>query len=145
MMFVEFRQPAKFIGFPKICPGSSPDENRDEQLCLAELYQGPAERLRHLSGPKTQRTMRLRTTAHSAHVFLRPGTFLLVAARPFEDQGTSGVFAYWWAMADDDGRFCLAESEIAELGLSRYWSRAKLWVEDGPYLKEPVRRRCLKP
>lgn len=145
LMFVEFRQPAKFIGFPKICPGSSPDENPDEVICPAELYQGPAMRLRHLSGPKTPRNMRLRTTAHSAHVYLRPGNLLLVAARPFDDQGTRGIFAHWWTMADEKGRFCLPENDLAELGLAKYWGRAKLWVEDGPYVKDPIRRRCLKP
>lgn len=145
VMFVEFRQPAKFVGFPKICPGSPPDANPEEEICLAELYQGPASRLRHLSGPRTSRSMRLRTTAHSAHVFLRPDNLLLVAARPFDDEGTKGIFAHWWIMADEKGRFCLRESQIAELGLAKYWGRAKLWVEDGPYVKDPIRRRCLTP
>lgn len=43
LMFVEYPQPAKFIGFPKACPGSSPEENPDEITCLTELYKAPAE------------------------------------------------------------------------------------------------------
>lgn len=144
LMFVEFRQPAKYIGVPKICPGSSPEENQDEILCVAELYQGPAERLRHLSGPKVPRNMRLRATAHSAYKFLRPGTLLLVAARPFEDQGTQGVFAHWWTMADDDGRFCFREDELAELGIDKLWRKAKLSEERDP-AGSITRHRCLKP
>jgi hypothetical protein len=144
LMFVEYRQPAKFVGLPNICPGSSPEENQDGIVCMAELYEGPARGLRHLSGPKLPRNMRLRTTAHSMHVFLRPGSLLLVAAQPFVDQGTEGVFAHWWRMADDDGRFCFREDELAELGIEESWRQAK--PSDGRDPADKVtHHRCLKP
>ena len=98
LMIVEFTQGAPMIGFPRGCGDSD-----DGSICLAEVYQGPVRVVRHLSGPRLGRRSLVRLTAHARR--WRPGTRMLVATRPFEDQGTTGQFAIWWRSPEADGDF----------------------------------------
>lgn len=114
LMIVEFPSGAPVIGLPARCPGAPPDEPANESICLAELYQGPVRVVRHLSGPRLGRGLLVRLTAHARR--WRPGTRMIVATRPFEDQGTAGQFAIWWLSPEADGDFCLAEEDLAQGG-----------------------------
>ncbi len=112
LMVVELPRGARFIGFPRRCPGDTEEEpeGSEESLCLAELYEGWATRVRHVSGPRLAYRSRLRLTAHAKS--WPPGTRLLVAVLPFQDQGVSGRFAYWWdpPAAGDD--YCQAIGDL---------------------------------
>jgi hypothetical protein len=113
LMIVEFPRGTRFIGFPKHCPGST-DDTEDDEVCLAELYEGPAFVVRHLSGPPVRRGERLRLTAHSRN--WPAGTRMLVLTRPFDDQGTTGNFAIWWQLPDEDDNYCQTTESLAEWG-----------------------------
>ena len=114
LMIVEFTSGAPMIGFPAHCPGAPPDEPASESICLAEVYQGPVRVVRHLSGPRLGRRSLVRLTAHARR--WRAGTRMIVATRPFEDQGTTGQFAVWWQSPEADGDFCMTEEDLAQGG-----------------------------
>ena len=121
MMIVEFPRGARFVGLPRRCPGST-DDNPEDEICIAELYQGPAFIVRHLSGPRVGRGEPLRLTAHARR--WPPGTRMLVLTLPFEDQGTTGNFAHWWHLPEDDewaspeedDDYCLSTDILARWG-----------------------------
>lgn len=112
MMIIEFPQGAPMIGFPRRCPDAPDDESEGEAICMAELYQGRAEVIRHLSGPPTNREL-VRLTAHARRWL--PGLRMLVAAVPFHDGDVSGLFAYWWHLPEANGDFCLAGESLQRL------------------------------
>lgn len=112
VMIVEFPRGAPMIGFPHFCPGSSPDEDQSEIICLAELYQGRIRTVRHMSGPPVARGTRLRLTAHARP--LARGTRMIVATYPFRDGEVSGQFAFWWALPEENGDFCVAAQTLDE-------------------------------
>lgn len=112
IMVVEFPRGAPFIGFPQRCPGASDDEPQDGQsICLAETYQGRADVVLHVAGPRAGPHPLVRLTAHARR--WRPGTRMLVVTRPFEDQGTVGNFAAWWHLPEEDGDYCLSVEALA--------------------------------
>jgi len=113
MMIVEFPRGARFVGFPRRCPGATEDDGADD-ICLAELYQGWARVVRHLSGPQVARRALLRLTAHARR--WPEGTRMLVATRPFEDQGVSGNFALWWDLPLDGDDYCMTVNDMARSG-----------------------------
>jgi hypothetical protein len=41
---------------------------------------------------------------------------MLVATRPFEDQGIKGNFALWWDLPVDDIDYCMATDHMARSG-----------------------------
>lgn len=113
-LLVEVTSPAKFVGFPAVCPGTSPDENQEEIVCMAELYEARVKVLRHLGGAPTNRRLKIRFTAHSfSAVWQRNVRFLIVAA-PFEDKGSAGQFALDWDWEDEDGLFCRDEDDVIQ-------------------------------
>jgi len=114
LMIVEFPSGAPVIGLPARCPGAAPDEPESESICFAEIYQGPARLVRHLSGPRLGRRLLVRLTAHARR--WRPGMRLIVATRPFEDRDTTGHFAIWWLPPEADGDFCMTEENLARSG-----------------------------
>jgi hypothetical protein len=145
MMIVEFTRGAPMIGFPRRCPGSTEEVPPEDEICLAELYQGRVRVVRHLSGPRLGRHGLVRLTAHARH--WRPGTRMIVATHPFADQGTTGQFAFWWDLPRDDEDYCVAAGELARWGdgpVSRqfaYGSRRRFWA---PYHVEPAEFRCIE-
>jgi hypothetical protein len=143
VMIVEFERKARFIGFPSRCPGSSEDVNPEEEICMAELYQERAQRIRHISGPVLPRRFLLRTTAHSAHVLLRPGSRIIVAVKAFEDKETTGQFAFWWQPEDENKRICLTEKDIAELNAGPAFRSARRKRYQNGYTGEVIWSRCL--
>lgn len=128
MMIVEFPRGVPVIGLPARCPGSTGEES-EQDICIAELYEGRAVLVRHLLGPRIRRHERVRLTAHARR--WRAGTRMLVATQPFDDRGTTGHFAFWWHMPEADGDFCISARNLAEWGdgpvtrvLARgYWRR----------------------
>lgn len=111
IMVVEFTRGASYIGVPRRCPGSTSDEPDNEgDLCMAELYQGHAVVVRHLSGPRLRRPL-VRVTGHALR--WTSGTRILVVTRPFEDAGTRGNFALWWHPPEEDGDYCLEAEGLA--------------------------------
>lgn len=113
VMIVEYRRQARMVGFPAVCPGDPPNLPPDDGLCMAELYEGPARVIRHLAGPPARLPGPLRLTAHARR--WPAGTRLLVIARPFEDGGVKGTFAFWWQQPGRDGDFCLGKQQIERL------------------------------
>ncbi len=100
---VEFTRGAPFIGIPAGCNG--PD-----QICLAELYEGQATPVRHISGEELPRRFTLRFTSHAMRV--RPGARMLVWTRPFEDGESTGYFVSWWDLERFDGLYCETEEML---------------------------------
>jgi hypothetical protein len=112
IMVVEFPRGAPYFGLPQRCPGTPADEpTHENDICLAELYQGQADVVLHLAGPRTGPHPLLRLTAHARR--WRPGTRMLVITRPFADQGTVGDFALWWHLPEEDGDYCLSVEDLA--------------------------------
>jgi hypothetical protein len=132
IMVVEFPRGVPMIGFPAHCPGSPPDADPAEEICLAELYQGRIRVVRHISGPRVAMGSRLRLTAHARG--WPGGTRMLVATVPFDDRGTRGQFAFFWEMPEENGDYCHGEDHLEE------------W-EDGPLRRAFFRgyRRHFRP
>lgn len=112
-LLVEVSHPAKMIGYPAGCPGSSPEENQDE-ICLAELYQARVRVLRDFASGKASGNLTVRFTAHSFHAVWRKGVRFIVQLRPFEDKDKKGQFASFWDWEDKRGMFCRADREIKD-------------------------------
>jgi hypothetical protein len=106
VMIVEFEP--KYVGMPVSC--GDPDEEGNPTICLAELYEGPVRVLRHLSGPAIPSGQILRYSHHGQ--FINPRIRLIVAARPFEDKGTKGYFAFWWDRPTEPGSYCVTDEEL---------------------------------
>jgi hypothetical protein len=107
IMIVEFPRGARLIGVPQHCDTGG-------TLCFAELYEGQAEIVRHLSGPPVGRNARLRWTALARR--WPAGMRMLVATRPFEDQGVTGNFALWWDLPADGDDYCMTTEDMARSG-----------------------------
>lgn len=132
LMIVEFPEGTRFAGFPRRCPDDPGGELEANSICQAELYQGRAQVVRHLSGPRLERRAMVRLTAHA-----RPwpaGVRLAVATLPFRDGDVSGHYALWWRLPEANGDFC----EVA--GSLRLW-------DDGPVRRafESGYRRTFQP
>jgi hypothetical protein len=112
-VFAQIDQPARMIGYPAVCPGSSPEEDQSEVICLAELYEADVRVLRHLDGPETGDTLRVRFTAHSFSAVWREDVRFLLGLVPFEDQGNTGHFAWFWDW-ESDGELCEGEDNLAD-------------------------------
>lgn len=144
VMIVEFPEGAPMIGFPRRCPGAPADEDDSEWICLAELYQGRIEIIRHLSGPRARRGEFVRLTAHARNWY--PGLQMIVATVPFRDGGITGRFAWWWHLPEANDDFCLPTEELP--GSEEHIRRA---FESG-YLRrfkpfgyiERVEARCIR-
>jgi hypothetical protein len=113
-LLVQISRPAKMIGFPAVCPGSSPEDKQDELICLAELYEAKVRVLRHLGGPETARYLTIRFTAHSFHAVWRKNVRFLLVVTPFEDKGNRGHFASYWDWENEQRKFCKATNDIAD-------------------------------
>ncbi len=135
VMIVEYEKPVRYLGQPASCAND---------ICLMELYEEHAQRIKHISGPVIPRRFLLRTTSHSMYVLLRPGSRIIVAVSDFEDKGTVGKFAYWWQPEDEHRRICLTEEQIEDLHAHAAFRSAprKLAYVDG-LTKENVWKRCL--
>jgi hypothetical protein len=105
-LLVRVTKAAKMIGYPAVCPGSSEDENQDEIICMAELYEARVHVLNNLGGPQTERDLTIRFTAHSFHVVWQKDVRFLLVVSPFEDNGATGYFAFRWDWDDEQGQFC---------------------------------------
>jgi hypothetical protein len=114
-LLVKISKPAKMIGYPAVCPGSSPEENQEEILCMAELYEAKVRVLRHLGGTVTERYLTIRFTAHSFHAVWRKNVRFLLMVTPFEDKGNRGHFAYYWDWENEEREFCIGADEIDAL------------------------------
>ena len=97
---------AKMIGYPAVCPGTSPQEDQSQILCMAELYEAPVRVIRHLGGPRTDRALTIRFTAHSFYAVWRKDVRFLLSVVPFEDKGSTGHFAWQWDWENENGEFC---------------------------------------
>lgn len=130
-LLVRVESAAKFIGFPQVCPGSTPDDSEEDAICLAELYEAKVKVLRHVGGTPTQKNLTVRFTAHSYHaVWRREARFLIVVA-PFEDKGRHGHFASFWDWENNEGRFCEEQETIAQMGaipLARLYAKGSRLV-----------------
>lgn len=110
-MIVELTAPARVVGLPRCCSDSDCTQSAEDEICFAELYQGSARVVRHLSGPPTERRVLLRLTAHARR--WTSGQRFLVYGEPFTDQATNGWFASYWIQPDRRGRFCVGTNELA--------------------------------
>jgi hypothetical protein len=127
-LLVEVTSPAKFIGFPAVCPGSAPEENQEDLLCFAELYEAKVKVLRHLGGAPTERRLTIRFMAHSFHAVWQKDVRFLLVTRPFEDKGAKGHFASYWDWENDMGLFCVGQEAAATEDwepLKRLYARGK--------------------
>jgi hypothetical protein len=130
-LLVRVESAAKFIGFPQACLGSTADENEDEAVCLAELYEAKVKVLRHLGGGPTPQYLTVRFTAHSYHAVWQRNVRFLIVAAPFEDKGRRGHFASFWDWENEKARFCEEQETIAGWGLTPL---ARLYAEGSPLL-----------
>jgi hypothetical protein len=112
VMIVEFVKGARYIGLPRRCPGSTGEVDPDEEICFAELYEGPVRIVRHLVGPRVRRGTHVRLIAHSRR--WPKGTRMLVATVPFRNGQASGAFAYWWDTPEVNGDFCYETAKLPE-------------------------------
>ena len=144
LMIVEFPFGAKFIGFPKRCPGST-EEDSDDDICIAELYEGPAQTVRHISGPPIRRRVRLRLTAHARN--WPAGTRMMVLTIPFNDKGKTGNFAYWWDLPTDGVDYCMDTETLARWGddpVSRAFAKGYQRRFRPDFYVERTDFRCIK-
>jgi hypothetical protein len=144
LMIVEFPRGARFIGFPRRCPGSTEDV-KDDEICLAELYEGRARIVRHLSGPPVRWGERLRLTAHARN--WPAGTTMMVLTRPFDDHGTTGNFAFWWDLPNDGDNYCLTTESLADWGddpVSRQFAKGYRRRFRPDFYVERTDFRCIK-
>jgi hypothetical protein len=111
VMVAEFPRGVVVIGSPARCPGAPAEEDAEDSICLAELYEGRVRVVRHISGPRVRMGTRVRMTAHARR--WPPGTRMLVATVPFNDRGTTGRFAFWWDMPEERGDFCEPAEDVA--------------------------------
>ena len=114
-VLVELLGNAKFVGFPAVCPGTLPEDNQDEVICLAELYEVPVRVIRPLGGVRTAKRLTIRFTAHSFHAVWRKHSRFLLDIVPFEDKGRRGHFAWYWDWPDDNGRFCQDSGSVENI------------------------------
>jgi hypothetical protein len=145
IMIVEFPRGVPVIGLPARCPGSTEEEALENDICIAELYEGRAVVVRHLLGPRIRRHEPVRLTAHARR--WPGGTRMLVVTRPFEDRGRTGQFAFWWHLPEADGDFCVAAETLAEWSggpVSRQFARGyRRRFRANGYL-EPADFRCIR-
>lgn len=113
-ILVEIQHPAKMIGFPAVCPGTSAEDDQSEIVCMAELYEAPVRVLDHLGGKRTKKWLNIRFTAHSFSAVWKKDRRFLLSVVPFEDNGQKGYFAYSWEWENDDGEFCIQEDSIGD-------------------------------
>lgn len=145
IMIVEFPRGAPVIGLPARCPGSTEEVPPEDEICLAELYQGPAVLIRHLSGPRVGRRSVVRLTAHARR--WREGTRMLVVTRPFEDRVTSGNFALWWRLPEENGDYCMVAEDIARDGdnvVTRQFAAGYRQRFRGRGSRDPADFHCLR-
>lgn len=114
-LLVELLGPAKMIGYPAVCPGSSPDEDQSQLICMAELYEAPARVIQHLGGAQTEKRLNIRFTAHSFFAVWQKDVRFLLSVIPFEDKGRTGHFAYSWEWENDRGEFCIDAKHLDDL------------------------------
>ncbi|MEP5509683.1 MAG: hypothetical protein ABJP70_09460 [Erythrobacter sp.] len=112
LLLVELLGPAKMIGFPAVCPGSSPEDDQSDMICLAELYEAPARVIKTLDGVKTKRRLNIRFTAHSAYVVWKKDRRFVLSVVPFEDEGRTGHFAWFWDYEEENGEFCVGNEGL---------------------------------
>jgi hypothetical protein len=105
-LIVRLTSSAKMIGFPAVCPGTTPEEMNPDDICMAELYEARVRVLRNLGGTQTPRDLTIRFTAHSFHIVWQKGVRFLLVVSPFEDKGAKGHFAQYWDWEDENGQFC---------------------------------------
>lgn len=134
-VLVELSEHARQIGYPAVCPGSSPDEDQSEMLCFAELYEVRARVIRNLGGAELPYRVTIRFTAHSFHAVWRKQRRMLLIVAPFDDKGRKGHFAHYWDWQDESGRFCQAATDIARWQDSPI-KRLYLSVPGRPVLKD---------
>ena len=113
VMIVELPAGARYVGLPKVCPGDDETTDTSESICTAELYEGRAQVIRHISGPRARSGLRLRFTSHALRT--RRPLALLVVTVPFEDAGVSGNFAPWWLLPEEDGSYCLELTDVERM------------------------------
>jgi hypothetical protein len=139
VLLVEFREDARFIGFPRHCPGATPEEDASpDMICTAALYEGPVQVVRQLGGARSVYGERLRYTAHAYPI--PAGGRLLVLAYKMPDE--PGMFATWWRWPDERGEIGVDADEAKTLGIearSLKWRQRTETVGDKAYPK-----RCLR-
>jgi hypothetical protein len=138
LLVVEFKASAKFIGFPKHCPGVTEDEEAaGDVLCNAALYEGPVTVVQHLAGSRTVKGRRLRYTAHAYPMFR--GMRLLVLAYVMPEGG--GMFAPYWEWPDEQGEVCLDAKQAEALEVTEVWQlwRERVIVGEGDGKRYPMR------
>lgn len=118
LLLVELLGRAKMIGFPAVCPGSSPEDDQSDMICLAELYEVPARVIKTVDGAETKRRLNIRFTAHSFNVFWKKDRRFLLAVVPFEDEGRTGHFAWYWDWEDENGEFCTGNASLEKADAS---------------------------
>ncbi len=111
-LLVQLTGKVKWIGYPAVCPGSSPDEDQSGSICVAELFEAPARVIQHLGGAQTERRLTIRFTAHSFRRVWDKNVRFLLGVVPFDDKGATGHFAYFWHWEDGEGEFCRDTYEL---------------------------------
>ncbi|MEZ0243031.1 MAG: hypothetical protein ACAH11_06615 [Sphingomonas sp.] len=141
VLLVEFRADAKFIGFPRHCPGATPEEDASpDMICTAALYEGPVHVVRQIGGSRSVYGDRMRYTAHAYSI--PAGGRLLVRAYRMPDE--PGMFATWWKWPDENGEICIDAAEAKAMEIEARWLkwRARTIIGEGDGKAYPV--RCLK-
>lgn len=139
VLVVEFREVAKFAGFPKVCPGTAPDEASEDDLCIAELYDAPIRVVRRISGPPKIVGRKLRYTAHN--LYGPPGRRLLAEVWLWKREW---LVAAWWDLPDERGEVCLDAQDAESLRIKAQWSRWRERVTDGQGDGKSYPMRCLR-
>jgi hypothetical protein len=138
LLVVEFTARAKFIGFPKHCPGATEEEEAEgDVLCTAALYEGPVRIVQRLAGSPAVKGKRLRYTAH-AYPMVR-GMRLLVLAYVMPENGN--MFAPYWEWPGEEGDVCLDAKQAAALEVTEAWQhwRERAIIGEGDGKRYPVR------
>jgi len=147
-LLVELLGRAKMVGYPAVCPGSSPDDDQSEIVCIAELYEAPARVIDHLGGAKTSRRLNIRFTAHSYNVVWKRNRRFLLSVIPFNDKGREGYFAFNWDWENDKREFCVLESGLSDTAepLQKFFKNGRRHVttEKDESWSEGLTIRCAK-
>ena len=71
---------------------------------------------------------------------------MMVATRPFDDNGTEGNFAFWWEKRKQTGEFCVSDNDLrtwADDAVRKVFATGTFRHFKAAYDQDPADFRCV--